>query len=341
MIPRTAVLGLPRIGRNRELKHALEGYWAGRIDADELQAAARRVRKEAWQTAAVHVDVVPAGDLGLYDHVLDTAWALAAIPERFGEPDADDLDAYFALARGGPGVRPLELTKWLDTNYHYLVPELHQRQRFQARAGHWLGQLEEARELGIEVRPVLLGPLSFLLLGKGHDRPLQLLDGAVEAYASLLGALGRAGVHEVQLDEPLLALDRTAADLDAFADAFRLLRAAGPALSLTTYFGGLHRDGTLERLLALEPAELHLDLVRAPEQLEPALAAIGPATRLSLGLVDGRNVWRTDPERALAPIDRATGALGPGRVTIGSSCSLLHVPWSAARETGLDPQLRG
>ena len=341
MIPRTAVLGLPRIGRNRELKTALEAYWAGRIDAGQLQSTARQVRAEAWQAAAAHVDVVPVGDFSLYDHVLDTAWALGAIPGRFGEPDGDDLDAYFALARGSVGVRPLELTKWLDTNYHYLVPELHEQQRFQARAGHWLGQLDEARALGIEARPVLLGPLSFLLLGKRHHRPLQLLDTAVEAYTSLLGTLEQAGVAEVQLDEPLLALDRTAAELDAFAEAFRALAAVGPALSLTTYFAGLHRDGALERLLALEPVELHLDLVRAPEQLDPALAAIGQTTRLSLGLVDGRNVWRTNPDAALALIDRATAALGSGRVTIGSSCSLLHVPWSAARESGIDPQLRG
>ena len=341
MIPRTAVLGLPRIGRNRELKTALEAYWAGRIDAGQLQSTARQVRAEAWQTSAAHVDVVPVGDFSLYDHVLDTAWALGAIPGRFGEPDGDDLDAYFALARGSGGVRPLELTKWLDTNYHYLVPELHEQQRFQARAGHWLGQLDEARALGIEARPVLLGPLSFLLLGKGHHRPLQLLDTAVEAYTSLLGTLEQAGVAEVQLDEPLLALDRTAAELDAFAEAFRALAAVGPALSLTTYFAGLHRDGALERLLALEPVELHLDLVRAPEQLDPALAAIGQTTRLSLGLVDGRNVWRTNPDAALALIDRTTAALGPDRVTISSSCSLLHVPWSAARESDIDPQLRG
>jgi len=341
VIPRTAILGLPRIGRNRELKTALEAYWAGRIDAGQLQATARQVRAASWQAAAAHVDVVPVGDFSLYDHVLDTAWALGTIPGRFGEPDGDDLDAYFTLARGSVGVRPLELTKWLDTNYHYLVPELHEQQRFQARPGHWLRQLVEARALGIDGRPVLLGPLSFLLLGKGHDRPLQLLDAAVEAYASLLGALEQAGVVEVQLDEPLLALDRTAAELDAFAEAFRALAAAGPALSLTTYFAGLHRDGTLERLLALEPVELHLDLVRAPEQLAPALAAIGETTRLSLGVVDGRNVWRTSPDNALALIDRATDALGSGRVTISSSCSLLHIPWSAARETGIDPELRG
>ncbi len=338
---RTAVLGLPRIGRDRELKTALEAYWAGRIDADRLQETACQVRAEAWQGAAAHVDVVPVGDFSLYDHVLDTAWALGAIPDRFGGPDADRLDAYFAMARGGDGVRPLELTKWLDTNYHYLVPELHEGQRFDARSGHWLTQIAEAQALGITGRPVLLGPLSFLLLSKGHDRPLQLLDTTVEAYTTLLLAFEQAGVVEVQLDEPLLAFDRTPAELDAFAEAFRALAATGPALSLTTYFAGLHRDGTLERLLALEPAELHLDLVRAPEQLGPALSSIGASTRLSLGLIDGRNVWHADLDAALALIDRAIGALGHDRVTIASSCSLLHVPWSAARENGIDAELRG
>ena len=338
---RTAVLGLPRIGRDRELKTALEGHWAGEIGAGGLQETARSVRADAWQTAAAHVDVVAIGDFSLYDHVLDTGWALGTIPDRFGGPDADSLDAYFAMARGGGGVRPLELTKWLDTNYHYLVPELHEGQRFHARAEHWLAQLEEARALGISGRPVLLGPLSFLLLGKGHDHPLRLFDMAVEAYVALLRTFKDAGAVEVQVDEPLLALDRSPAELDAFGEAFSALAAAGPALSLTTYFAGLHRDGTLERLLALEPAELHLDLVRAPDQLGPALAAIGETTRLSLGVVDGRNVWRSNPDAALNLIDRAIEALGTDRVTIASSCSLLHVPWSAARETGIEPELRG
>ena len=172
-MPRTAVLGLPRVGPDRELKFALEEHWAARTSGDELQTTARALRAANWRRAqAAGIDIIPSGDFSLYDHVLDTAWALGAIPDRFGGPDADDLDAYFGLARGTRDARPLEMTKWFDTNYHYLVPELHPRQQFRLRADHWLEQLAESNQLGIPTRPVVLGPISFLLLSKGLDDPL-------------------------------------------------------------------------------------------------------------------------------------------------------------------------
>jgi 5-methyltetrahydropteroyltriglutamate--homocysteine methyltransferase len=338
---RTAVLGLPRIGPERELKPALEGHWAGRVTAAELFDVARELRERAWRRArTAAIDVIPSGEFSFYDHVLDTAFAVGAVPERFGGPDAAWEDTYFAMARGTADARPLEMTKWFDTNYHHLVPELEDGQAFRLRADHWLEPLAQAAALGIPTRPVVLGPATFLLLSKGLDRPLDALGALLPVYEELLRTLVGAGAREVQIDEPCLVLDRTPQELDAITGALaRLVRAADVELCLATYFAGL--GPALEPVLALPLGEFHLDLVRAPEQLEPALAALaGGSARLSLGVVDGRNVWVTDPDVALARIDRAADVLGHARVTIAPSCSLLHVPYEAARETRLDPELR-
>ncbi|MFN8203959.1 MAG: 5-methyltetrahydropteroyltriglutamate--homocysteine S-methyltransferase [Solirubrobacteraceae bacterium] len=339
---RTAVLGLPRIGANRELKYALEAYWAGRASADDLLRTRRELRLAGWQAArAAGIDVLPAGDHSLYDHVLDTAWALGAIPARFGAARDRGLDGYFALARGDAGARPLEMTKWFDTNYHYLVPELEPGQRWSVDATHWAEAIEHARANGLDVRPVVLGPLSFLLLAKGLDDPIAELGALTTAYRELLAAIAAAGAREVQIDEPCLALPRTRRELDAFAAAWtQLAGATSMPLTLATYFAALPAD-TLDVIAALEPAELHLDLVRGAAQLGPALAALtGRSTRLSLGVVDGRNVWATNLDAALDHIDLATRALGGERVTIAASCSLLHLPYTAAREHGIDPEVR-
>lgn len=339
---RTAVLGLPRIGPDRELKFALEAFWAGRTGAEELHETARSLRLANWQRARqAGIDVVPCGDFSLYDQVLDTAWALDAIPARFGELDRDSLTDYFALARGTAEQRPLEMTKWFDTNYHYLVPELEPGQRFELRAAHWTEPLREAAESGIAARPVVLGPLTFLLLSKGLERPLDMLEDLVPAYRQLLRELAAAGAEEIQVDEPCLALDRTNAELGAFEVAWREMTFGSDAeLCLATYFAGLEPT-TLELLAALAPAELHLDLVRAPEQLAPVLDALrGTSTRLSLGVIDGRNVWVADPDPALDRIDATIATLGRDRVTIAPSCSLLHVPYEAAREQGIDAKIR-
>ncbi|MBS1884017.1 MAG: 5-methyltetrahydropteroyltriglutamate--homocysteine S-methyltransferase [Actinobacteria bacterium] len=342
-MPRSAVLGLPRVGPDRELKFALEAHWAGKAGPEELAETARALRAANWKrAAAAGIDAIPCGDFSLYDHVLDTAWALGAIPSRFGALDRGSLADYFVLARGDEARRPLEMTKWFDTNYHYLVPELEPGMRFELRADHWTGPLAEAAELGIAVRPVVLGPLSFLLLAKGLERPLDALDDLVPVYAQLLAELAAAGAAEVQVDEPCLALDREPDELAAFVKAWRALaEAAGETeLCLATYFAGLD-DAALGRVAELAPAELHLDLVRDPGRLAPALAALADApTRLSLGVVDGRNVWAADADLALDRIDAAVAALGEERVTIAPSCSLLHVPYEAAREEGIDPEVR-
>jgi 5-methyltetrahydropteroyltriglutamate--homocysteine methyltransferase len=336
----TAVLGFPRIGRDRELKGALERYWAGGAEPQELLETAAGIRGRAWSEAReAGIDVIPSGDHSLYDHVLDAAWALGVLPER--DTAADPLAAYFAAARGSASRPALELTKWLDTNYHYLVPELHAGQAFELDASHWLRQLEEAAALGIATRPVVLGPLSFLLLSKGLAAPLGPLDRLVPVYAELLAQLAAAGAREVQLDEPCLVADPPHAALEALAPTYRALRDAGPLeLCLATYFGRPDAD-TLRSLLAAPVAELHLDLVRAPGLLEQALPLAGGELRLSLGLVDGRNVWRTDPDQALRQLDAAVEALGFERVRLATACSLLHVPYAAAREQRLDPELGG
>jgi 5-methyltetrahydropteroyltriglutamate--homocysteine methyltransferase len=335
---RTAVLGLPRVGPDRELKFALESYWAGRTGADELTETAAAVRAAGWRRARdAGIDVIPA-DHSLYDHVLDAAIAVDAIPGRFGGPGAEGLDVLFAMARGGDGVRPLEMTKWLDTNYHYLVPELADGQRFRARPEHWLAQMEQARALGIPVRPVVLGPFSLVRLSKGLTRPLDALAALTPVYAELVAALAAAGAQEVQLDEPCLALDPDPAEADAARSALTVIAAAAP-VALATYFAPLD-EAVIERLAGIGLAELHLDLVRGAAQLDAALRALGGrTTRLSLGVVDGRNVWAADLDRALAPVDAATAALGDDRVTIAPSCSLLHVPYEAAREGNLPPEV--
>jgi 5-methyltetrahydropteroyltriglutamate--homocysteine methyltransferase len=339
---RTAVLGLPRIGPDRELKFALEAFWAGRTGTEELADTGRGLRRANWERAKqAGIDVIPCGEFSLYDHVLDTAWALGAIPARFGELDRDDPAAYSALARGTAEERPLEMTKWFDTNYHYLVPELERGQRFDLRAEHWTAPLREAAALGVAARPVVLGPFSFLELSKGLDRPLDRLEDLVGVYRALLAELAHAGANEVQVDEPCLALDRTASELDAFTDAWTALASAAEVeLCLATYFAGLDA-GVLERVLALPVAEFHLDLVRAPDQLAPALAALAEApARLSLGVLDGRNVWAADLDLALDRVDAAADAFGSERVTIAPSCSLIHVPHGTAREERVDPRIR-
>jgi 5-methyltetrahydropteroyltriglutamate--homocysteine methyltransferase len=315
---RTAVLGLPRVGPDRELKFALEAFWAGRSSAEELEATARGLRRAGWERARdAGVDVIASSDFSLYDHVLDTAVGLGVV-------DGD----YFAHARGTATRPPLEMTKWFDTNYHYLVPELRRDQALELRAEHWTGPLREAAALGIRTRPVVLGPYTFLTLAK---RSKPALEALVPVYVELLHELARAGATEVQLDEPCLALDGAPR---AYAEVFAELAKAPVEISLATYFAPAD-----PLVLELPVAELHLDLMRAPAQLERALRD-GNFLRLSLGVIDGRNVWATDLDQALDRIDTAVAALGSERVTIAPSCSLLHVPYSAARETEIDAEIR-
>jgi 5-methyltetrahydropteroyltriglutamate--homocysteine methyltransferase len=331
---RTAVLGFPRIGAERELKTALEDFWAGRSDAEALETTASAVRADNLLAGArAGIDVLPVGDFALYDHVLDAAELFGIRAERHG-------DSHFVACRGAEGIPPLELTKWFDTNYHYLVPELTPDQAFELRPDKWLRHLREAADLGCTARPALLGPLSLLLLAKGLADPLALLPALASAYRELLASLAEAGAREVQLDEPCLVQDRSAAELDAFRDAYaELCRGAPVEVCLATYFGELDRP-TLRRVAQLPIAELHVDLVRGPAQLDGVLEALPAGARLSAGVIDARNVWSADLDLALDRLDRVVGAVGSERLTIAPSCSLLHVPYSLEREDGVDPAVR-
>ena len=335
-------LGFPRIGGRRELKKALESFWRGEIDPERLTRTARELRERHWWLQReAGVDVVPCNDFSLYDQVLDTAWLLDAIPDRYRAlADAEPLAGYFALARGlqraDVDLHALEMTKWFDTNYHYLVPELHAGQSFRLRGDKPVAEFLEARALGLRARPVLLGPLSFLLLAKTVDGsdPLVLLDRLLPVYAQLLDRLAQAGAEWVQIDEPCLVLDLSPATREAYRRAYAALAAGSrPQLLLASYFGALGDNLPLAAGLPVDG--LHVDLARAPAQLDPVLAALPQSCVLSLGLVDGRNVWRADLDVALAVARHAIARLGAERVWLAPSCSLLHVPVDAAQEGAL------
>ncbi len=335
---------MPRIGKGRELKAALESYWDGRIPAAELQRVASDLRHQHLTSAATTgVDVLPCNDFSLYDHVLDTCVLVGAIPERFMRLEMSSLERYFAMARGSGEVRPLAMTKWFDTNYHYLIPEISPDTQFKLCAEKPLSDFREALSWGFCARPVLLGPVSFLLLAKPDrpsGRPLDALERLLAVYEQLLGVLEAAGARALQIDEPFLATDMDDVQMAAVEWSWARLASAAPAVDLTlaTYFGGVGEN--LERVLRLPASEFHLDLVRAPEQLEAATAALAPAARLSLGVIDARNVWADDLQATMRLVEPALVRLGHDRVRLAPSCSLLHVPYSLAHERRMDRDLR-
>ncbi|MEV4806090.1 5-methyltetrahydropteroyltriglutamate--homocysteine S-methyltransferase [Nonomuraea sp. NPDC049421] len=324
VFPASTVLGHPRIGPRRELKRALESYWAGRSTRAELDRVGAELRESTWRRLAeLGLDGLPSNTFSLYDHVLDTAVLLGAVPKRY----RDAADPYFAMARGTEELAPLRMTKWFDTNYHYIVPEIGPETVFELDAAKPLGEVREARALGYETRPVVVGPVTFLLLGGALDR----LDEVLGPYEELLAALAAEGVAWVQLDEPALVGDRTPEELDAVRRAYERLGAAAarPALLVAAPYGDL---GEALPVLAGTPVEaLGLDLVRGGV---PAVDLTGKT--VVAGVVSGRDVWRTSQERALA----ALAAVRASRVTVSTSCSLLHVPYTLAAEPGLDPALK-
>jgi 5-methyltetrahydropteroyltriglutamate--homocysteine methyltransferase len=342
----SATIGYPRIGRERELKRTLEDFWAGDIDEETLRERCRDLRERRWKTQQeAGIDVIPSNDFSLYDHVLDTARMVGAIPERYSEVgDPTGLEAYFAMARGqqDADLEALEMTKWFDTNYHYIVPELSADQTFEYADDKPVREYREAEELGVDTRPVLLGPVSFLQLAKTTDSETEALDLAedlADVYAEVLEDLAEAGAEAVQLEEPCLVVDQDETALSSFRSAYeRLAAAAGDDLDLwlTTYFGPL-RDN-LEVAFDLPVDGVHLDMVRGGE-LDEALETVGDDQSLSLGLVAGRNVWRTDLDAALEPLDRAVDTLGGGRVQVAASTSLMYVPVDLEREERLDDEI--
>ncbi len=343
-------LGFPRIGAHRELKRAVEGYWKGDLSKDELLETAQALRKSHWtEQQELGLDVIPSNDFSFYDQVLDTCAMVGAVPTRFPWTEEEvDLDTYFAMARGlqekdlegeGSGVQAMEMTKWFDTNYHYIVPEFSRQTDFSLASTKPIDEYKEAKDLGIETRPVLIGPVSFLLLGKTQEDALDvldLLDDLLPVYVEALQELADAGCEAVQLDEPNLVLDLTDEERAAFRTAYEALAGATDIdLHVATYFGGLHDN--MSTALDLPVEALHLDLVRAPGQLDEALEHGVPENMaLSLGVVDGRNVWRADLDELLETVETAVETLGSDRVLVGPSCSLLHVPVDLDTEPALD-----
>jgi 5-methyltetrahydropteroyltriglutamate--homocysteine methyltransferase len=355
-----ATLGYPRIGPRRELKTALESHWSGKSDADALLAVAADLRAKAWgRQHELGADIVPSNDFSLYDHVLDHSAMVGAVPAIYGWSGGSvGLDTYFAMARGvrgeaahdgcahhhghqHEGVPAAEMTKWFDTNYHYLVPEFTEGQRFALSSTKPVDEFLEAKRLGIVTRPVLLGPVTFLKLGKtrseGFD-PRSLLGALLPVYAEILRRLAAAGAAWVQIDEPCLVLDLDEEDRTILRAAYAALATAAPGLRLmlTTYFGGL--GDNLATALSLPVHGLHVDLVRAPEQLGTIVANARPDLVLSLGVIDGRNIWKADLAGIL---DRVEPVVATGReVILAPSCSLLHTPIDLERETHLDPETK-
>ncbi|MGX2992990.1 5-methyltetrahydropteroyltriglutamate--homocysteine S-methyltransferase [Streptomyces sp. JNUCC 64] len=344
---RATVYGYPRQGPRRELKKAIEGYWKGRVTADALRDTAVELRRNTWrQLAGAGLHEVPTGDFSYYDHVLDTTVMVGAIPERHrAAVAADALDGYFAMARGTQEVAPLEMTKWFDTNYHYLVPELGPDTEFSADSAKQVAELTEALGLGLTARPVLVGPVTYLLLAKpapgvpADFEPLTLLDRLLPVYAEVLADLRAAGAEWTQLDEPALVQDRTPAELNAAERAYRELGALTdrPKLLVASYFDRL---GEALPVLAKAPVEgLALDFTEAASAQLEALAAVGglPGKRLVAGVVNGRNVWINDLRASLSTLGTLLGLAD--RVDVAASCSLLHVPLDASAERDVDPQI--
>lgn len=345
-------LGFPRIGAHRELKRAVESYWAGKQDVAGLLATGAELRAAHWRVQAeAGVVFVPVGDFAWYDQILEWSTLLGAVPARFGQPATGEveLDTLFRMGRGrapsGTPAAACEMTKWFDTNYHYIVPELTPGQTFRIARQYLFEQVAEAQAQGYRVKPVIPGPLTWLWLGKGDAfaagagdaGKLALLSALVPVYAEVLSRLSEQGVEWVQIDEPILVLDLPQAWRSAFADVYAQLGKAGPKVLLATYFGGL--DDNLATAAALPVAGLHIDLVRAPGQLTAVLDTLGNDKVLSAGVINGRNIWRTDLDAAAALLTAAQTRLGE-RLWLAPSCSLLHVPVDLAHETELDAELK-
>jgi len=333
-------LGYPRIGSRRELKKASEQYWAGKIPADQLIQTGKSIRLHNWQLQkAAGIDLIPCNDFSYYDQVLDTSLMVGAIPRRYHalmeQRQLKDIDLLFAMARGyqkdGHDITAMEMTKWFDTNYHYIVPEFTANQQFSLCSNKVLHEYLEAREAGINAKPVLLGPVSYLLLGKekgaGFHR-LDLIKNLLPVYLQVLKQLDDAKAYYVQFDEPCLSLDLTPTERQIITKTYQEIKSRFPDLHiiLASYFECYGEN--LATVLALPVQTIHLDLVRCPSQLDDILKTsfAQSRTRLSLGVVDGRNIWKNDFQQSLYLINKAVEAIGADRIQIAPSCSLLHSP---------------
>ena len=334
--------GYPRIGAKRELKFAVEAFWKGAKTEAEVEAVAAEIRRLNWATQkAAGADLVPVGDFSFYDHVLDLLCTLGAIPKRFGFDAAKlTLPEYFQLARGNATQFAMEMTKWFDTNYHYIVPEWHADTEFSVNAGRLIAQIKEAKAQGYDIKPTLVGPITLLWLGKSKDegfKRLSLLPKLLPVYAQLLRELAAEGVDWIQIDEPILAVDADQNWLNAFADTYKELANTGVRIIIGTYFASVAEH--LNLLKNLPVHGVHIDAVRAPEQLAVFADAWPENKVLSVGLIDGRNVWRANLSKVIDTLKPVADKLG-NNLWIAPSCSLLHSPQDLAVEEKLDAEIK-
>ncbi|MCS7077480.1 MAG: 5-methyltetrahydropteroyltriglutamate--homocysteine S-methyltransferase [Bacteroidia bacterium] len=349
---KTQNLGYPRIGRNRELKQACEQYWSGKTSIEDLIQAGKQIRRYNWwiQTET-GIDLIPSNDFSFYDQVLDMTLTVGAIPPRYQvllDKQMHELDLYFAMARGyqkeGLDLIAMEMTKWFDTNYHYIVPEFQKNQTFKLFSKKIIEEFKESKEVAkIVSKPVIIGPVSYLLLGKEKEpgfHRIDLIQNLLPVYIEILTNLQSEGVEWVQFDEPFLVLDIDEKIKEAYKYAYSEIKKAFPTLKtlIATYFEGL-RDN-LELAVSLPVSALHVDLVRCPEQLEEIYKVLPENMMLSLGLVDGRNVWINNFEKSLHMIHRSIARVGRKRLFIAPSCSLLHCPCDLDFETELNSEIR-
>ncbi|MDR6461753.1 5-methyltetrahydropteroyltriglutamate--homocysteine S-methyltransferase [Chryseobacterium sediminis] len=348
----THILGYPRIGSKRELKKACEQYWSGKILLEELLNTGRTICNQNWNIQKeAGIDLIPCNDFSYYDQVLDMSLVVGAIPTRYHEvvlrKNNSELDLYFAMARGyqkeGLDITAMEMTKWFDTNYHYIVPEFYKNQQFKLSSDKIFNEFAGAKQAGINAKPVIIGLVSYLLLGKEKEEGFDKLDLAgnlLSVYTEILTKLQEQGAEWIQFDEPFLALDLTEKAKETYHFVYTEIRKRFPKLKfiVATYFDGLNDNGSLAASLPVNV--LHIDLVRNPEQLDEILNIIPESLSLSLGVVDGRNIWKNDFEKSLSFIRNAVEKLGSERVLIAPSSSLLHSPCDLDFETTLNPEIK-
>ena len=338
-------LGYPRIGAKRELKFALEDYWKGQSSLAQLEGQGTELRQHHWQDQSA-LNLAPVGDFSFYDQVLDLSFTLGNLPERVRELSGEALDNYFRVARGRSAsdsdcscVHAGEMTKWFDTNYHYIVPEFSAETQFKLDSTRLLAQLAQARQLGVKAKPVLIGPVTYLWLGKAKDDSdkLALLSRLLPVYAQLLQQLAGQGVEWLQIDEPILVTELDSAWQQALRTAYEALGQGGNLkLLLATYFGQLQDN--LPLACSLPVQGLHLDAINARDEAGQVIAALPASSVLSLGVVNGRNIWKTDLNATLDWLEPVYAQL-QSRLWIAPSCSLLHVPVDLASEQKLDPEI--
>ncbi|THV62448.1 5-methyltetrahydropteroyltriglutamate--homocysteine S-methyltransferase [Chryseobacterium candidae] len=348
----THILGYPRIGSKRELKKACEQYWSGKILMEELLNTGRTICTQNWNIQKeAGIDLIPCNDFSYYDQVLDMSLVVGAIPARYHEvvlkKNNTELDLYFAMARGyqkdGLDITAMEMTKWFDTNYHYIVPEFYKNQQFKLSSDKIFNEFAGAKQAGINAKPVIIGLVSYLLLGKEKEEGFDKLDLAANilpVYTEILTKLQEQGAEWIQFDEPFLALDLTEKAKETYLSVYAEIRKRFPKLKfiVATYFDGLKDNASLA--VSLPVNILHVDLVRNPEQLDDILNNIPENLSLSLGVIDGRNIWKNDYEKSLSFITKAVEKLGSERILIAPSCSLLHSPCDLDFETHLNPEIK-